>query len=140
MGHKEVIGRNPYGAKYKALAFEDLRPGLQVVVIGGGLDYHEHLTIASTPYRREHNGLSDNLRQLGQSVRLTSWFVKITGASVPSKEESLPDWYKGMEALHRSRQEERFLSDMGLCPGRDGRWSLKYTVRRSDYDPRGLHR
>jgi|GEM_PF-5473817 len=41
--------RNPRAPR-GALSREDLRPGLKVVVISGGLHHHEHVQILSKPY------------------------------------------------------------------------------------------
>lgn len=138
---RQTIGRNPHGVRYKALAFGDLEVGLKVVVIRGGI--HEHATIASLPYRRKHDSISRDPRMIGkpgQVIKRTSWFIRLKDVSTPAEELSLPAWYNDMQADYKKKPTEEFLSEMGLCPDRDGRWSLTYTVRKTDYDPRGLHK
>lgn len=139
MGRWKSIGRNPHAERYKALALDELRIGMRVVVIGGGLYYHEHMTIASLPYVRTKRTASIELHNFGQPVTVKDLMIKVRDESSPFRDSTLPSWLPAMERRHRQETKERFLGDMGLCPDRSGRWSGKYTVLLKDYDPHGLH-
>jgi hypothetical protein len=120
--------RNPNAPK-GALAFDDLRPGMEVVVIRGGAYYHERVTIHSKPYTRRHP-VADP-QHIGKVTEIESWFVRASsGGAAASTEISRA----GQGASNRVT--ERSLSDMGLCPSHvyNG-WSPNYTVLAAGYRP-----
>jgi hypothetical protein len=103
----------PKRGKSLALKQKDIKPGLEVVVIGGGSYYHEKLKITSKPYLRKYQVPNPNIQEVREGKDLV-WVENY--------------WVKTSEG-------EQSLVDMGVCAGQDGRMSLNYTVRLKDYVP-----
>jgi hypothetical protein len=99
-----------------------------VVVIRGGRYYHRRHTITSEPYIKRHSVLDSDT--IGGFIEVESWVVRarFDGAAASTEISREGDG-------RSSREEEEFLADMGLCPQRDGSWSLHYTVAAEGYRP-----
>ena len=112
---------NPNAPK-GALRFEDLRSGLNVVVVRGGSGYHERLLITSRPYPKDRPIVDSNRSDAPRLVQ--SWAV--LAVSYGAVDFGLED-----EALGPAGEYN--LLHMGLCPDPNGRWSSNYTVPLSYY-------
>jgi hypothetical protein len=119
---------HPRAQRRGALTFDQIRPGLEVVVIRGGRYYHRRHTITSKPYLKRHSTLDPDA--IGEFIEVESWFVRARFDGAAASTEM------SREGDGRSdREDEEFLSDMGLCPDYNGRWSLHYTVAADGYRP-----
>lgn len=122
--------KNPRAPK-NALCMEDVKPGVEAVVIGGGRAHHEVVTFHSKPYSVTYEGV-DMSSKPGDTkfVKKSAMKAKVSsgGKAVSTEITSRGDGAsRGIE--------ERFLSDMGFCPSPDFGWSGRYTVPLKGYDP-----
>jgi hypothetical protein len=121
--------QNPYARK-GALRMEDIKPGLEAVIIGGGRYYHERVTFQSEPFLKESAGYDVCAGELKKVMRSAMMVMASSGGMAASTEISR----QGEGAS--GHITERHLSDMGLCKSAEsGRWSGKYTVPLEGYRP-----
>ena len=126
--------KNPRAPK-NALRMEDIKPGVEAVVIGGGRAHHEVVTFKSKPYPVTSEGIDmAHMRRHPRGdvkfAKTTSMRVKVISAG---KAVSTEITSQGDGAS--KHEEERFLSDMGFCKSDDFGWSGKYTVPLKGYRP-----
>lgn len=116
------MNRNPH-APQRALTREEVKPGMKVVIIGGGQRHHERAEIVSKPYTQTVKLATLYDPKTGNVGSASLVFVKVR---VPT---SNPFRRGGTYVTEKSA------ADMGLCPDSAGRWSPHYTLRAQDYDP-----